>query len=67
MGAEDFSFVLNKLPGAMMFLGATPRDRDFTKTAPNHSNRVFFEEEAMINGMAVYATAALRHLGAPLG
>ena len=27
MGAEDFSFVLNKLPGAMMFLGATPRDR----------------------------------------
>lgn len=67
MGAEDFSFVLNKLPGAMMFLGATPRDRDFTKSAPNHSNRVFFEEEAMINGMAVYATAALRHLGAPLG
>jgi amidohydrolase len=66
MGAEDFSFVLNKLPGAMMFLGATPRDKDFTKSAPNHSNRVFFEEEAMLNGMALYATAALRHLGAPL-
>ncbi|NCX31710.1 MAG: amidohydrolase, partial [Actinobacteria bacterium] len=24
MGAEDFSYVLNKLPGAMMFLGGTP-------------------------------------------
>ena len=66
MGAEDFSFVLNKLPGAMMFLGATPRDKDFTKAAPNHSNLVYFEEEAMVNGMAVYAGAALRHLGVPL-
>ena len=66
MGAEDFSFVLNKLPGAMMFLGATPRDKDFTKSAPNHSNLVFFEEEAMVNGMAVYASTALRHLGVPL-
>jgi metal-dependent amidase/aminoacylase/carboxypeptidase family protein len=25
MGAEDFSYVLNTLPGAMMFLGATPQ------------------------------------------
>ena len=28
MGAEDFSYVLNRVPGSMMFLGGTPLDRD---------------------------------------
>ena len=40
MGAEDFSYVLNRIPGSMMFLGGTPLDRDLSKAAPNHSNRV---------------------------
>lgn len=66
MGAEDFSVILNKVPGAMMFLGATPEDKDFTKTAPNHSNHVFFDEEAMVNGMALHCSIALRHLGVSL-
>jgi len=66
MGSEDFSFVLNKLPGAMMFLGGTHPDRNPAKAAPNHSNRVTFDEDAMINGTALYAGMALRHLaGAP--
>lgn len=62
MGAEDFSYVLNRLPGAMMFLGGTPIDRDPLSAAPNHSNRVTFDEEAMVNGIAVYSAVALRHL-----
>lgn len=66
MGAEDFSYVLEKKPGAMVFLGGTPRDKDFRTAAPNHSNRVMFEEEAMITGMAVYASLALRTLGIAL-
>jgi amidohydrolase len=62
MGAEDFSYVLNRVPGSMMFLGGTPLDRDLSKAAPNHSNRVYFDEQAMVDGMAVYAAMALRHL-----
>jgi hippurate hydrolase len=62
MGAEDFSYVLNRVPGSMMFLGGTPLDRDLSKAAPNHSNRVYFDETAMVDGMAVYAAMALRHL-----
>lgn len=62
MGAEDFSYVLNRVPGSMMFLGGTPMDRDLSKAAPNHSNRVYFDEQAMVDGMAVYAGVALRHL-----
>ena len=62
MGAEDFSYVLNERPGAMVFLGGTPRDADLSKAAPNHSNRVYFDESAMSTGIALYAAAALRHL-----
>ena len=63
MGAEDFSYVIERIPGTMMFLGGTPADRDPGRAAPNHSNRVYFDESAMIDGTALYATVALRHLG----
>lgn len=62
MGAEDFSYVLNERPGAMVFLGGTPPDADLSTAAPNHSNRVFFDEAAMTTGISLYAAAALRHL-----
>jgi len=65
MGAEDFSYVLQRVPGAMLFLGATPLDRDLGKAAPNHSNRVFFDEQCMVTGMALHAAMALRHLDNP--
>ncbi len=62
MGAEDFSYVLNQVPGTMMFLGGTPHDKDPRTAAPNHSNRVMFEDSAMITGVALYSAMALRHL-----
>jgi hippurate hydrolase len=63
MGAADFSYVLQKVPGSMVFLGGTPAGQD-PRTAPaNHSTKVFFEEEAMVQGVALYAALALRHLG----
>jgi metal-dependent amidase/aminoacylase/carboxypeptidase family protein len=62
MGAEDFSYLLNEVPGAMVFLGATPHGTDLSKVAPNHSNRVHFEESSMTTGIALYAATALRHL-----
>ena len=62
MGAEDFSYLLNEVPGAMVFLGGTPHDADLASAAPNHSNRVFFEEDAMSTGIALYAATALRAL-----
>lgn len=62
MGAEDFGVVLERIPGAMVFLGATPHDRNPATAAPNHSNRVFYDEDAMSTGIALYSAAALRHL-----
>jgi len=46
----------------MMFLGGTPLERDVATAAPNHSNRVVFDEEAMVTGIAMYGAMALRHL-----
>jgi hippurate hydrolase len=62
MGAEDWSYVLQRVPGAMMFLGGTPTDRNPATAPPNHSNRVVFDERAMATGIATYATVALDHL-----
>jgi amidohydrolase len=63
MGAEDFSYVLQQIPGAMVFLGGTPTDRNLATAAPNHSNHVVFDEDAMVTGTAMYAAMALNHLG----
>ena len=62
MGAEDFSYVLQRLPGTMVFLGARPPDQDPDTAPGNHSNKVVFHEPAMAVGAAMYAAVALRHL-----
>jgi hippurate hydrolase len=59
MGAEDFSYVLEQVPGALAFLGGCPPGTVATEAAPNHSNRVVFDEHAMAAGVAVYAGLAL--------
>jgi hippurate hydrolase len=65
MGAEDFSYVLQRVPGVMAFLGARPASEDPATAPQNHSNRVIFDEPAMAIGAALYAAVALRHLAAP--
>jgi amidohydrolase len=62
MGAEDFSFVLNRVPGAMAFLGATPANVDPRTSPPNHSTHAMFDESTMTTGIALHAAMALNHL-----
>ena len=62
MGSEDFSYILEQVPGAIVFLGATPAGVDPRTVPQNHSNRVVFDEQAMAVGAALYASMALRHL-----
>jgi hippurate hydrolase len=59
MGAEDFSYVLEKVPGALVFLGMCPAGLQPHEAPPNHSNRMLLEESAMANGIALYAGVAL--------
>ncbi len=62
MGAEDFSYVLQRVPGAMAFLGACPPGLAPETAPPNHSNLVVFDEEPLPAGVALYAQMALQAL-----
>jgi len=64
MGAEDWSYVLQRVPGAMAFLGAMPPGTDPARVAPNHSNRMMLDEAAMTAGIAMYSAVAFDRLGA---
>ncbi|HWD02247.1 MAG TPA: M20 family metallopeptidase [Amycolatopsis sp.] len=63
MGAEDFSYVLQRVPGAFAFLGACPPGVDPMGAPANHSNRVIFDEAVMPAGAALLAGFALNALG----
>ncbi len=60
MGAEDFSYVLQKTPGSMLFLGVRPPDTKHP--APCHSSQMMLDEEAMALGTALHASIATKYL-----
>jgi len=63
MGAEDFSYVLQRIPGCMMFLGVMPEGHDgHDHVAPCHSNRMILNEDCMAVGIAMHASVAHRFL-----
>jgi hippurate hydrolase len=62
MGSEDFSYILRQIPGAMVFLGATPPDRDPETVPQTHSNKVFLDEAALPTGVALHVAMAERLL-----
>ena len=65
MGAEDWSYVLQEVNGAMAFLGTRPKGVAPRDVAPNHSNRMVLDEDAMPPGIALYAGVALSWLDRP--
>jgi hippurate hydrolase len=62
MGAEDFSYVLQKMPGAMLFLGVCPPGTAADSACPCHSNRMILDEAAMARGVAGLCAMAERFL-----
>lgn len=62
MGAEDFSYVLEKVPGAMFFLGVAHEGEDWTHCCGIHSSMMMVDESAMPKGAAFLASCATRFL-----
>jgi amidohydrolase len=63
MGAEDFSYVLQGVPGAMMSLGACPANVENPLEAPGlHSNRMMLNEDVLRTGIAMHAAMAMSPL-----
>jgi amidohydrolase len=63
-GSEDFSYVLDEVPGAFIMLGACPPDAD-PATAPfNHSAEAVFDDAVLADGTTLLTELALRTLAA---
>jgi len=58
MGAEDFSYILHKVPGAMAFLGGAPEGGDFRTCCALHSNKMIIDEAVMARGIAMHCAMA---------
>ena len=62
LGAEDFSYFANEVPGFFFFLGAVPPGQDPATAAANHSPRFFVDEATMPVGVRALATLAVQYL-----
>ncbi|WP_295633643.1 M20 family metallopeptidase [Novosphingobium sp.] len=62
MGAEDFSYVLEKVPGAMFFLGVAHEGADWKTCCSIHSTRMVVDESVLPLGTALLAGCAERFL-----
>jgi len=63
-GSEDFSFVLQRVPGAFVFLGAAAGD-DFAAMPNNHSPRALFDDGVLVDAAVLLAELARRRLAGP--
>jgi hippurate hydrolase len=63
-GSEDFSYVLEQVPGAFLMLGACAPDTDPFAAPFNHSAEAVFDDAVLADGTALYAELALRRLAA---
>lgn len=62
MGAEDFAYVLEKVPGAMFFLGVSHEGEDWQHCCGIHSTKMRVDESTMPLGSAFLAGLAQRFL-----
>ncbi len=62
MGAEDFAYVLQRVPGAMAFLGVAPPGGDPRGQPPIHNSKMLVEESVLPRGVAMHCAFAARFL-----
>ena len=62
MGGEDFSYVLEKVPGAMAFLGVAPKGEEAAGRAPLHNPSMMIDEAVLPTGVALHCAFAIKFL-----
>ncbi|MFE7710647.1 M20 family metallopeptidase [Streptomyces sp. NPDC057486] len=66
-GSEDFSLVLERVPGAMLLLGAVPEGRDPGTAPMNHSPQAVFDDAVLPRQAAFLADLATKRLARTAG
>lgn len=62
MGGEDFSYVLEQVPGAMFFIGVAHDGDDWSQCCGIHSARMMLDESVLPKGAALLASLSERFL-----
>ena len=60
--SEDFSLILGQIPGALLFLGACPADRDPRSAPFNHAAGAAFRDDVLWDGARLLAGLAERRV-----
>ena len=63
LGAEDFSFFQEKVPGLFYWLGTRPRNQTAEEAPSNHSPLFYVDESGLALGVRSLATLAVEFLG----
>jgi amidohydrolase len=62
LGAEDFSFYQQKVPGLFFWLGTRPANQTEEEAASNHSPLFFVDESGLLLGVKVLSHVAVDYL-----
>ncbi len=65
LGAEDFSFFQQKVPGLFFWLGTRPKDQTAEQAASNHSPLFYVDESGLELGVRAMAHVAVDYLKTP--
>jgi len=64
LGAEDFSFFQQKVPGVFFWIGTRPKNQTPEEAASNHSPLFYVDESGLAIGVRAMANVALDYLSA---
>lgn len=64
LGAEDFAFYQQKVPGVFFWLGTRPKNQTAAEAASNHSPKFFIDESGLALGVRAMAHVAVDYLNA---
>jgi amidohydrolase len=62
LGAEDFSFYQQKVPGLFVWLGTRPKNQTAEEAASNHSPLFYVDESGLLTGVRAMARLAVDYL-----
>jgi len=65
LGAEDFSFFQQKVPGLFFWLGTRPKNQTAEQAASNHSPLFYVDESGLELGVRAMAQVAVDYLKTP--
>jgi len=62
MGAEDFSFFAQKIPGLYFYIGGLPKGKDKKTSAPHHTPEFFIDDSGFKTGLNAISNLVLDYM-----